>query len=136
MTNLICLDCIENLFSDRNYVYFVTIKPDQKKIDKIYELFSYLDKRVAYYWLVKCKSSEGYVHFHGIMTFYNEVQPLQAHLLKKAIHKKINRLIGFLYPLQQCFSIAKTYRYIRAPNNDFMAEYIKDEKEGYCRLNI
>lgn len=136
MTNLVCLDCIEDLFTDRNYVYFLTIKPDQRKVDKIFELFIYLDKRVAYYWLVKCKSTEGYVHFHGIITFYNGLQCMQADFLKKAIHRKVNRCIGFLYPLEQLQSVVRTYNYIRCPKNIWLAEYLKDQKEGYCRMIV
>lgn len=133
MTKLTKYDVISELFEDRLYNYFLTIKPHPDKVDAMADLLLYLDRRLTFYWIVKCVSNTGYVHYHGIMSFSQEQQ--HCDLLKKAIHRKVNRCIGFLFPLEKVRSVFDTYMYITSEKNNAQAEYLKDNLHGFCECH-
>lgn len=127
MTNILCEECLLDLFGDLEYTYFLTIKPKKDKVHKIHEVLMYLDSRVAYYWIVKCKSPSGFEHFHGIIRLFVGAK------LKLAIHRKINRAMGHLLPFERVRSVKAVRDYINQGNNDASSQWLKVQTDGWGR---
>lgn len=117
---------IDKIFTDRTYVHFITLKPPRNtsRDTEVGKLLNYLTKRDCKYWIVKCISEKDYTHYHGIVSYPNETLPDRMEANKLAFQRKVNRDIGFSYPLQQCRSIYGIYKYINAPNNSSVWEVI------------
>lgn len=113
----ICLECVLNLFKDRDYLYFITIKPPPTELNHmaIYSILEYLRKKHLVFWLVKCQSTNGFEHYHGIVSFNESQTPHKGCI--SLLQRQINRKMGFVQitPLQS--SITAIYRYIRDVRN-------------------
>lgn len=112
---------IVEIFARREFTYFLTIKPDSSKLQHIEGLLEYLRKRNHYYWIVLCESPNGYKHFHGVLSVQSTAVDIKK--TKATIQRKINRDLGFLYPLQQVTNLRHLYDYVRAPNNKNIEEW-------------
>ena len=112
----ICLDCVQDLFKHRDYLYFVTIKPPPDRVELIYQLTDYLRKHHMTYWIVLCQSKKGYIHYHGVIS-YNETQTPN-----KGMHgnfqRKVNRTMGFLCQSPLSGGLPVAYSYIRGEKNE------------------
>lgn len=117
-SEVICQNCLSNMFNHLSYIYFVTIKPPPDRVDRILPLTGYLESKshIDSYWIVHCMSPTGYHHYHGIVAFKESQTIDNKHL--KALHKWINRNMGFLKIDPLATSIGKLYRYIRADHNN------------------
>lgn len=118
------LDNIRELFKDRKYLHFTTLKPPSgdDRETKVIEFCNYLAKRNIKYWIVKCQSENGYDHYHGIVSYPCDILETQLEKNKLAYSRKVNRDIGFCYPLQQC-KVDKIYEYITSERNSPKCEY-------------
>lgn len=119
------LESIRQLFNNRRYVHFTTLKPPrnedrQKQVEKFIE---YLKKREVIYWIVECKSEKDYIHYHGVVSYPNDDLEDKMEKNKLAYQRKVNRDIGFSYPLQQVKSLESIYNYIHQDKNAPTAEY-------------
>ncbi len=125
MTIFLTLGDVMSIFKDRTYIHFTTLKPprDQEKDAQVESFCQYLKKRHVKYWIVRCKSKKDYIHYHGIVSYSNDDLPKQMELNKAAYQSKVNRSIGFNFPLQQVESIANIYDYIHSPSNAAQLEY-------------
>lgn len=118
-------DSIKKLFAKRKYVHFTTIKPPryEDRLQDVEKFLIYLNKRDVKYWLVQCKSETDYIHYHGIVSYPDYFLQDKMDSAKLAYQRKVNRDIGFSYPLQQVQSIESIYAYIHNPKNDPQKEY-------------
>lgn len=116
---------IKDLFRNRTYIHFTTLKPPrgEKREQQVEKFCEYLRKRDVKYWIVQCKSENDYVHYHGIVSYPNDELPDKMEANKVCYQRKVNRDIGFNYPLQQVKSIESIYRYIHGDTNECIGEY-------------
>lgn len=128
MSLLTRVDVVE-MFDSCDYVFFITIKPPTERVHKIYEFMKYLDKRVDKYWLVRCTSENDFVHYHGVIAFHDNVT--DSAKLKSAIHRWINRNMGFMQPLSMVRSLTEVYEYIKSDKNQPGEQSIKNSHWGY-----
>lgn len=136
MTELVSKDSILKMYTPMKHKYFLTIKPRANSVNKIYELMAYLDKRCAYYWIVRCTSPTGFIHFHGLLAFSDNCN---TGLLKLALHRKVNRTMGHFLPLELVRDLDNIYEYILSDKNKASEHIVKDHLEpnqcGYV-LNL
>lgn len=121
-----CALCVKQIFKGYDYIYFITIKPPPDKFDKINQILMYLEKKsLNCYWLVSCMSTNGYLHYHGLISFINP-QSIDNRELK-AIHRQVNRVMGFctIDPLRT--SIGDAFSYIRDRNNTNNSKYEQND---------
>lgn len=113
----ICMTCIDRLFDGRDYFYFITIKPPPSEINHraLYNVLDYMKKKRLVFWLVKCQSNNGYIHYHGIVSF-NESQTPHKGVLS-LLQRQINRVMGFVQINVLQTSMHSVYRYIRDERN-------------------
>lgn len=121
----LCLECVERLFSNRDYKYFVTIKPPKENIHNISRLSEYLAKKGIRFWIVQCMSENKYEHFHGILSFPEHQTPNKG--LIACVRRHVNRYMGFIQCIPISSSIKETYYYIRAPRNTQNGEYHQND---------
>lgn len=119
------LEMIKSQFKDRTYTHFLTLKPPRgtDRVEQIERFCEYLSKRNIKYWIVSCKSETDYIHYHGIVSYPDADLPVQMESNKMAFQRKVNRDIGFSFPLQQVKSIRSIYEYIHQPKNSPSHEY-------------
>lgn len=113
----LCYDCVKEMFTGRDYKYFITIKPpaNEKYHRQISVIGEYLTRRQFVHLLTKCKSEKGYVHYHGIISFNGSQIPKKgAH---GALTKKVNRSMGFVKLDPMYTDLRSAYEYIRAERN-------------------
>lgn len=125
----ICFKCYKDMFEGTDNKYHITIKPDPKKVDDIYQFIDYLMKKPLQFFIVKCMSPLGYVHFHGIISF-NESQTLDNKVIK-AIQRRVNRGLGFLKMDPLYSSLRSAYEYIRASNNTADGSHEQEDFVSY-----
>ncbi|AXQ66609.1 MAG: putative replicase [Circoviridae sp.] len=128
----LCLFCVRELFDCRDHFYGITIKspPDDNIHIRIVNLVDYLIKKDIVMWIVKCQSTSGYIHFHGILSF-PESQSVDNKMIK-AVQRKINRDMGFftinpLYSGTALPAIDSYFNYIRASNNTNNGSFEQDD---------
>jgi len=111
-----------------DYCYCFNLNPDADKYTdaNLGKLLGYLEKQGHGYWLVKCLSEKGFLHFHGMLKIVNIKSSIEK--TKKAIHKQINLYIGRAVPLERPDSLVAWYRYIHMPNNIFVNEHMHPAK--------
>lgn len=119
MSKFLSENAINKMFEYEKYVYFTTLKPpaSQNRINEVDKFCTYLDKRKIKYWIVKCTSPEGYEHYHGVVSYPCETLEAKMDANKLAYQRKVNRDIGFSYPLQQVQHLRSVYRYIHKDSN-------------------
>lgn len=113
-------------FKEQIFRHFVTIKPprDQDVSAGLEGFFKYLKKRKIRYWIVKCISECGFIHYHGIVSYPND-EPIENMIKNKlAFQRKVNRDLGFNLPLVMVNSIERVYMYIHSSRNKIISEYI------------
>lgn len=120
---MICLDCVKNIFQNRDYLYFITIKPppEEDRHQQIYLIVEYLRKKNLVFWIVKCQSVNKYIHFHGILSF-NETQTPHKGLIA-CIQRYVNRHMGYLTLTPLFGTKDAIYNYIRDNRNTNAGEY-------------
>lgn len=113
-------------FDKRQYIHFVTLKPPRgsdKTVD-VMRLMEYMNRRKMLYWLVECDSETEYKHYHGIISFSDDTCVEDILKRKASFQRKVNRDIGFCYPLQKVDSLKCIYQYIRGSTNKNIREWI------------
>lgn len=122
---ILCIDCVRRIFENRDYIYIITIKPPRGFDADIYKLGDYLRKRGITYFITRCQSVKGYIHFHGIISFNKSQTPYHGE--HGNLCKKVNRDIGRvnLTPMQT--SIYDVMTYIRSNRNTNNATYNQDD---------
>lgn len=131
---MITFDEVKSRFSG-DYCYTFNLNPDPSKVMQYSKLIGYLQKNKYDYWLVKCLSPSGFLHYHGMIKI-NLIKKDIA-LTKKALAKQVNLLIGRSVPLQMPDSLVAWYRYVRAPDNIFISEEVYKSKikfDDLCEL--
>lgn len=131
MSELLNLEQLKQVFDGDDHTYFITIKPPPDKVEAIFPLLEYIEKRLSNYWIVKCQSTKGYTHFHGIVTFTTS-QTVDNKVLK-ALQRQVNRNMGFLNIEPLRYSIATAYDYIRDERNKGKDKF---KQEDYCSKSI
>jgi len=119
----ICYPCVKKIFINRDYKYFITIKPpvNEKYHTQISIIGEYLLHRDLAYFLTKCMSEKGYLHYHGVISFKESQTPKKgAH---GALTKKINRSMGFVTLDPMYGDLESAYKYIRADRNTNGGKY-------------
>lgn len=113
----LCLECVLDMFKQRDYFYFITIKPPPSELNHmaIHSIQEYFRKKNLVFWLVKCQSEKGYEHYHGLISFNESQTPHKGCL--SLIQRQINRKMGFVKIIVLQSSVTATYRYIRASRN-------------------
>lgn len=113
----ICMKCFMETFKESSHLYHITIKPPPKdeQIDRIFNFCEYLAKKDLPFFIVKCQSPSGYIHYHGVISFIVS-QSLNNKDIK-AIQRKVNRDMGFVSIDPLYSNLPKAYDYMRAPNN-------------------
>lgn len=103
-----------------DYSYMFNLNPNPKKDG--YELLTkYLRSKGHSAWLVKCKSPEGYIHYHGMIRL-KVCDSDKIENLKKAIYKQINNYVGRRVVFTRPDSLKAWYEYIHGVTNEFMDE--------------
>lgn len=123
MLPLVPKEYFEKIFQNTEQVYFLTIKPAPSKTDKMEDMMSYFNKKTRQYWIVKCRSERGFVHYHGLMKLdpgYDNMKVVQA------ITRKIQRDMGFVHISHVSSSLDLIYNYIRDKRNRG-SEYIQTD---------
>lgn len=124
--NFISLDKLKDKLITRKYQYFSTIKPPrgEPREKQFNDFLDYLVKRNVDFWYVQCKSETGYIHYHGIVSMPNDMLEDKVANFKMAFQKRVNREIGFHYPLQRVDSVSDIYKYVmNQKNNNPQQEY-------------
>lgn len=116
MENLQSLDLeeLKIIFPNRERVFFITLKPAPGNDQNILKICDYLYKKTQEFWIVKCKSKSGFIHFHGLFKVPSSVY--DSTTFNAAIHRKMNRDMGFV-TITPCNSIEQSHRYIRNERN-------------------
>lgn len=112
---MINYETMSKIFNPLAVLTFITLKPAKDKVDEIFRIREYLDKKGYPYWIVKCESKRGYIHYHGVL----EVKKCN----RKQITSYINKYMGYCtqkYPIQ---SLQRVYDYIRDERNKNKDEY-------------
>lgn len=82
-------------FRMRKYMTFITIAPDPKKGDPPLDKFErYCNAHSMLYWVVRCKSSAGFEHYHGIISFSSDMPEGNHDKALSSLHRFINRTYG------------------------------------------
>lgn len=128
MEELITFQQIDACFNKRQYVHFVTLKPPKgvDKSDKVKTLMIYLIKRKIQFWIVECDSETEYRHFHGVLSYPDDTLVEEIDKKKASFQRKVNRDIGFCYPLQSVQNLKQVYKYIRGESNILIREWITE----------
>jgi len=115
-----------------DYCYTFNLNPDPKKEDHFQKLITYLQKNNYDYWLVKCKSPKGFVHYHGML----KINLIKKDILltKKSLAKQINKFIGRAVALIRPDSLVAWYRYVRNDDNIRIDETIYKSKLSHDDL--
>ncbi len=106
---------VDNLFQGRQHIHFITLKPphDMCKFNKVIDLCRYLDQRNVVYWICPSVSPAKYEHYHGIISYPNELGLDELSKAHSAFTRKVNRTIGFNHPLQSVQGMLHVFNYIR-----------------------
>ncbi len=136
MTDLKSFEEIDAVFNKRQYVHFLTLKPPSgvDKRQQVLDFMIYLIKRKISFWIVECDSETEYRHFHGIVSYPDDTPIEDMDKRKASFQRKVNRDIGFCYPLQRVQSIKAVYKYIRGETNQFINEWVTDQEILYYPL--
>lgn len=129
-------ESIKKLFNGRTYVHFTTIKPPRgvDKDEQFIKFLEYLHKRDVLFWYVECKSETDFLHYHGVVSYPDEHLPEKMEASKVAFQRKVNRDIGFSYPLQYALDLKKIYEYIHQSSNNPQCEYYTNHIYGNSLL--
>ena len=125
---------IKNFFKGREFIHFLTLKPprDTSRDEEVGKLANYLTKRQCKFWIVKCKSDKDFIHYHGLVSYPNDTLPDKMEANKLAFQRKVNRDIGFSYPLQQAQSLDDIYKYVHNPSNAPIWEALDNHSIQEC----
>ncbi len=117
---------VTQMLDKREYIHFITLKPPHilNKKHQVMKLMEYLIKRQVLFWIVECKSHDNYTHYHGVVSYPNTCSIEGMNKIKSAFQRKVNRDIGFCYPLQKVHSLPAVYNYIRGDSNQFITEWL------------
>ncbi len=120
---------IRNAYQAKDYVYAITLSPKVGiDLEGGYASFTkYLESHNVSYWLVKCKSDNGFIHYHGVVHFSLVGSCTDIARMKLALRNKVNRCIGRLpaSALVRPDSLIGWYCYIHNPNqNTILSEDI------------
>ena len=111
----------------------MTLKPPRgvDKTESIAKFMRYLIKRDISFWLVECDSETEFRHYHGVASFpdYTKVEDMEKR--KSAFQRKVNRELGFCYPLQVVQNLRSVYKYIHGPSNKVLNEWLADQSKDY-----
>lgn len=120
---------VDDVFNKRQYIHFITLKPPNgvDRSEEVQSLMRYLVKRNVQFWIVECDSEEEYKHYHGIVSYPDDMSPEGMLKARVAFQRKVNRDIGFCYPLQQVLSVYAIYKYIRGLSNLFINEWLTED---------
>lgn len=121
------LSDIKWLFRERRYKCFITIKPDPKKGDpSLHQLVKYLKARDVLYWIVRCDSAKGFGHYHGVISFSNDMPADAYENCKANLHRFVNRYYGRFSPFGVT-DLETLYYYVRSPDrNKNIYEMVSD----------
>lgn len=108
---------------DTDYSYMFNLNPNPDKGQQLDKLFKYFEKKKYDYWLCRCISANGFLHYHGMLKL-NNINVTKIESIKKAINKQVNLYIGRAYPLERPDSFRQWYDYIHGPTNNIEQEYI------------
>ncbi len=119
---------IDDVFNKRQYVHFMTLKPPKgvDRAEEIIKFMNYLLTRKITFWLVECDSESEYRHFHGIVSYPDDTRVEDMEKKKSSFQRKVNRDIGFCYPLQKVQNTRHIYNYIHGASNTFIREWLTD----------
>lgn len=133
MENLPNLDMekLKLIFPDRERLYFITIKPAPGNTDNILKICDYMYKKTQEFWIVKCQSQMGFIHYHGMYKIPANVYD-SVHF-NAAINRKINRDMGFM-TVSPVSEINSAIKYIRDKRN--LGKEGKYEQRDYYKLCI
>ena len=117
------IEKVKEMFCNRDYIYFLTIKPPPNELIHIRsnDIHEYLNRKNLTNWIVKCKSPKGYVHFHGLINFMEHQEIRKGNCA--ALKRKVQRDMGFVQCDPLFTSVVTAYDYIRSPNNDNISEH-------------
>lgn len=115
------------LFESTNYLYALTLNPNpQKEYNRdIDRLYAYFKKKNINYWMIKCQSDNGFIHWHGMIQFKRP--PPDSQKFKKAIAKQINTYIGrcpedCMVHIPTIKDMNRWYNYVLGNSNLFLEE--------------
>lgn len=134
-TNISSVKHLCDHFSDSRYIYFITLKPPRdvnKAINIVQFCDDYLVKRKIRHWVVPSISPNDYVHYHGVIALDDDPKWDNHEVrekFKKAFQRKVNRTIGFSYPLQRAHSLPRIYKYINAQRITTLSDYVYPQRE-------
>ena len=133
MDNLKSFKEVDEVFNKRQYVHFMTLKPPRgvDKSEAVKSFMIYLIHRKVNFWVVECDSETEYRHFHGIISYPDDTPIEDIDKRKASFQRKVNRDIGFCYPLQRVQNLGNVYKYIRGESNIFVNEWLTDQEIMY-----
>lgn len=115
------LDNFKKMFENKQRVRFITIKPDSNKINNIENVVKYISSRYDEYFIVKCQSNNGYIHFHGLIAIKEKVY--DSDKILKSLAKKIQRDMGFVHIAVASGPYNNLYSYIRDKRNQGILDF-------------